>query len=310
VSEFKVSVIIPVYNAEKYLKKAIESALSQNETGEVVVVEDKSPDNSLKIAKQMSSNDSRISVYQHLDKQNHGAGASRNLGIIKAKFDYISFLDADDYYLPNRFKMDKHLFDKDEYIDGVYNALGTDYYEEVGNAMIPQKFITTIRKEVDPEDLFFELVNTKNGWIHSNAITVKKHVFEKAGVFDHTLEIGEDSDLWIRVSATCKLVGGEIHEPVAMRGVHLQNRINDVKRVHHYRPILFSKLLNWAVEKKLPMDKTRILWKSYYQTNIDHIKRGIIRRFADAIIQGYRYPFLLGYSEYYKTFPFISRFIS
>src|SRR4051812_37519090 len=128
-SDFKVSVVIPVYNAEKYIKAAVNSALMQEEVGEVILVEDKSPDNSLSVCKGLEMQDSRVHLYQHPDKQNHGAGASRNLGITLAKLDYIAFLDADDYFLPNRFKKDKTLFEKDPSIDAVYSAIGTHYYE-------------------------------------------------------------------------------------------------------------------------------------------------------------------------------------
>src|SRR5690349_17274444 len=96
--DFKVSVVIPVYNAEKYIRKAVESALMQPEVGEVIAVEDKSPDNSLHLLTEWAKTEPRLKVYQHPDKQNHGAGVSRNQGILNSKFDYIAFLDADDYY--------------------------------------------------------------------------------------------------------------------------------------------------------------------------------------------------------------------
>jgi glycosyltransferase involved in cell wall biosynthesis len=307
--KFKVSVIIPVYNAEKYIKAAIESALLQNEVGEVIVVEDKSPDNSLQICVDMALKNTRIRLYQHPDKQNHGAGASRNVGIMNARFDYIAFLDADDYYLKDRFKKDKELFSEFQYIDGVYNALGTDYYEEVENAMIPKRFITTITKNIEPKDLFSTLVRGESGWIHSNSITVKKSVFDKMDLFDTYVDLVEDALMWIKVSSICNLMGGEIVHPVAMRGVHLQNRINNTAILHHNKTIMFSKLLEWAIEKKLPLDKRRLLWSVYYQTNVNNLSRNRIKRLASAIIEFYRYPFLLGYSEYYKIIPFLTRII-
>ena len=64
--DFKVSVIIPVYNAEKYIRKAVESALMQQETGEVILVEDKSLDNAFIICKQLvDENPDRVRLFRH-----------------------------------------------------------------------------------------------------------------------------------------------------------------------------------------------------------------------------------------------------
>jgi len=103
----KVSVVIPAYNAEKLIIKAVESALQFKEVDEVLLVEDGSSDNTLDICKQLGNEYHKVKVYHHLNGINKGAGASRNLGIKKAANDYIAFLDADDYFLPNRFDAEK-----------------------------------------------------------------------------------------------------------------------------------------------------------------------------------------------------------
>jgi glycosyltransferase involved in cell wall biosynthesis len=77
----KISVITPVYNAEKFIAKAVESALQFDEVFEVILVEDGSPDNALEICKNLSEKHDRVKLYQHDDKKNHGAGASRNLAL-------------------------------------------------------------------------------------------------------------------------------------------------------------------------------------------------------------------------------------
>ena len=87
----RVSVIIPVYNAESYLRKAIESAVYLEEVGEVILIEDRSPDNALVLAKQLEQEFGKVKLFQHPDKKNHGAGASRNLGIQKASCAHIAF---------------------------------------------------------------------------------------------------------------------------------------------------------------------------------------------------------------------------
>src|SRR5687767_10956534 len=106
----KISVIIPVYNAEKYVTQAVESALQFEEVYEVILIEDKSPDNALEVCRQLAEKNDRVKLFQHPDKGNHGAGPTRNLGLENATGDFIAFLDADDYYLPNRFDAEKELF--------------------------------------------------------------------------------------------------------------------------------------------------------------------------------------------------------
>ena len=90
----KVSVIVPVYNTEKYLKKCIDSLLKQNfEDYEIIVINDLSPGNAEEIIK--SYNDKKIVYIKN--KTNKGIGYNRNLGIKKAKGEYICFIDSDDY---------------------------------------------------------------------------------------------------------------------------------------------------------------------------------------------------------------------
>jgi glycosyltransferase involved in cell wall biosynthesis len=67
--------------------------------------------------------------YFSTGQRNHGAGATRNLGIEKASQNFIAFLDADDYYLPNRFDAEKELFKNSE-IDGIFGAIGVEYLTE------------------------------------------------------------------------------------------------------------------------------------------------------------------------------------
>lgn len=92
----QVSVIIPVYNAEKYLSKCLESVMSQTlQEIEIICVDDGSSDRSLEILKECQEKDGRIKV---IAQQNAGAGAARNRGLREASGEYLSFLDADDFF--------------------------------------------------------------------------------------------------------------------------------------------------------------------------------------------------------------------
>jgi glycosyltransferase involved in cell wall biosynthesis len=100
----KISVIIPMYNVASYLKKCLESVYQQNfqeDDFEVILVDDESPDNSLTIAKKLTKDYANTKI---ISQKNKGLGGARNTGIEIATGEYILFLDADDWYLPNTLK--------------------------------------------------------------------------------------------------------------------------------------------------------------------------------------------------------------
>ena len=91
----KISVIVPVYNVEKYLKKCLNSLINQTLNDiEIICVDDGSTDSSIEILKEFELKDDRIIV---ISQKNEGAATSRNKGINLAKGEYISFVDSDDW---------------------------------------------------------------------------------------------------------------------------------------------------------------------------------------------------------------------
>lgn len=97
-----ISIIIPVYNAEQYLNRCIDSVLSQSyQFKELILVDDGSQDKSGTICDAYAMNDNRIKVFHNSNK---GASAARNFGLNKATGEYISFLDSDDWIEPDYYK--------------------------------------------------------------------------------------------------------------------------------------------------------------------------------------------------------------
>lgn len=91
----KVSIIIPVYNTEKYIRKCLESAINQTLTDiEIICINDGSTDNSLSILYEYAAKDSRIRVFT---KANEGVAKARNLGLRHARGEYVGFIDSDDF---------------------------------------------------------------------------------------------------------------------------------------------------------------------------------------------------------------------
>ena len=95
----KVSIIVPVYKAEPYIRKCIDSILSQTFTNfELLLIDDGSPDNCGKICDEYAELDARVHVFH---KENCGVSAARNLGLDHAKGDYVCFIDSDDWIDPD-----------------------------------------------------------------------------------------------------------------------------------------------------------------------------------------------------------------
>ena len=101
-SELKISVVVPVYNCEKYIERAIESVIKQTyDNWELIIVNDGSKDSSLQIAQKFAGKDARIKV---IDRENRGVSVARNIGIDEASGDLLMFLDADDWFEEKAFE--------------------------------------------------------------------------------------------------------------------------------------------------------------------------------------------------------------
>ena len=97
-----ISVIVPVYNVEKYLPKCLDSLLAQTwQELEIIVVDDGSPDNSWDIMQEYARRDSRV---RPIRQKNGGLSAARNAGVEAARGEWIGFLDSDDYVAPEMYE--------------------------------------------------------------------------------------------------------------------------------------------------------------------------------------------------------------
>lgn len=261
----KISVIIPVYNAEKYITQAVESALQFEEVDEIILVEDQSPDKALEVCENLAKTHPRVKLFQHADKGNHGAGASRNLGIENATGDFIAFLDADDYYLPNRFDAEKKLFKNSE-VEGVYGALGVHYYTEKAKEQNFSVFgdrLTTVYKNHSPTEVFRGQLgmNGSFGLFSIDALTIRKSAMDAklSPLMKTHLRLHQDTEFLFRLSYYLNLFPGILDQAVAIRGVHESNRITKVDtgkvKPSISKVLLWKEIKDWAEnEKNFPAD--------------------------------------------------------
>lgn len=218
-----ISIIIPVYNAALYIEKAITSALQQPEVLEVLIVNDGSTDGSDEILQSIASTTTRVTLLFHPQRINKGRSASRNLGLQHARGTYIAFLDADDYYLENRFSGDLPIFESQLDCDGVYNAIGVHFYRDATLEQQQELALYTITERIKPQDLFENLLLGGKGHFSIDGLTLKRSLIDKVGFFNTHLVVGEDTDYMWRMALVANLYAGTIENPVAIRGVHDAN---------------------------------------------------------------------------------------
>jgi glycosyltransferase involved in cell wall biosynthesis len=258
----QISVIIPVYNAAKFIEAAVASCLQFEEVREVVLVDDAGPDNSLEVCQAMAAREPRVKLFRHPGHVNKGAAESRNLGILNSSSELLAFLDADDFFLPERFDAERRIFREHPDADGVYGAIGPHYYDEAGRALFNRTFtheITTVRKRVPPEKLFEGLSGGIGDFGHFSldALTVKRSVVMGLGrLMRKEIHLHEDTDITMRLAWHARLYAGSIDRPVTMRGVHAENRITQNDRLAHTQHMLYKCLWEWAVEVGVDADAT------------------------------------------------------
>lgn len=305
---FLISVIIPAYNSELYIQKAIDSVLEQPEDIEIIIVDDGSIDKTLSICKEMANENVNINIVQHLDKKNHGRSASRNLGIKNANGLYIAFLDADDYYLPNRFVNDIKILEGEKSIDGVYNAISAHFYRDFTSKEKSKLQLTTLREVIQPEKLFESMGPIGHfGYFSGIGLTVKRCIFEKTGFFNELLAVAEDTELWIKMTLIASLKSGIIDKPIAMRGVHDNNssfKDDDLYRINNL--IMYESLLNWSFEKNILINRIDLIWKKIWINRALNNKRLNSDLFF-WIRSVVNHPSLLLLKRVYKTFPVFKR---
>lgn len=284
----KVSVIIPVYNAERYLRRSVESAVLLEEVLEVILIEDRSPDNAYEICQRLSEEYSKVRLLRHPGGENRGAGASRNLGMRESRGEYLAFLDADDYYLPQRFESAVRVLTGDPACDGTYAPVATRFEEEelqfFGKNMSKSegdKQITFVKCTTDPARLFDHLVSRKCGSFHTNGITFRRSLLKKTGIFNEDLRLHQDMDLWYRMAFHGRLVAVSEQEPVAVRVVHQENRIHTIN--HESLARFYESVFNYFKKYKVSREARRQIFLDhvFYYPRRKYAKANVVLRYAE-----------------------------
>lgn len=191
------SIIIPVYNGEKFIEKAIESVFNQTMSDwELIIVNDGSSDNTLSVLEKYKDNEK----IQIISQENSGVSVARNTGVKNSKGDYIAFLDADDVWHKNHLDVMKTLAEK--YPDA--GLIGTFTRVELVNGDIISEceYFKDKKEEVYLDDFFKEYHKDKSAKMFTVITTVvSKEAFLKSGGFPVGCKIGEDLELSLVIAA-------------------------------------------------------------------------------------------------------------
>jgi len=194
----KITVVVPLYNKEEYVARALGSVLNQPFFDfELVVVDDGSTDAGATVVKRFS--DPRIRL---ITQQNQGVSAARNRGVAEARAEYVAFLDADDAYLPkslNTFWTLRQSFPNGRFFASAFEVISPDGGKRV------RKLGFDDDRHVNLMDYLECCVHTGSP-IHPSAMMVHKPLLEKVGLFPVGQKRGEDLDTWVRLLMETPLV--------------------------------------------------------------------------------------------------------
>ena len=183
----EISVIIPTYNRCDLLKRAINSVIKQTITPkEIIIVDNGSTDQTYQMVSSL------FPEINYFIEQKRGVSAARNKGILASKSKWIAFLDSDDAWKPTKLEkqMEFSVFNKDK-----YRIIHTDeiWYRN-------KKFLNQLKKHKKSGGNIFKN-SLQLCCISPSSVVLKKQIFEEYGLFDENLEVCEDYDMWIRITA-------------------------------------------------------------------------------------------------------------
>ena len=184
-----VSIIIPAYNAEKYIRGSIKTILEQTYNNfEIIVIDDGSVDNTAQIIKDEYKDDARIKL---ISQKNGGVAVARNHGIKMARGEYIAFLDPDDYYLPAKIEREVEFLQSHPEFDVVYCKM-KHFYDDNIDVLYQHK------GEMPSGQVFENLLDRFFGQL--NTVLIPKRIFEKIGMFDENFRDSEEWDMFLRIA--------------------------------------------------------------------------------------------------------------
>ncbi|MBK9122946.1 MAG: glycosyltransferase [Chloroflexi bacterium] len=194
----RISIVIPAYNARSTIADAVDSCLAQTFPDfEIIVVDDGSSDGTADLLAERYADEPRLRVIR---QENAGVSAARNAGIAAARGEFIHFLDADDNLLPQKLEASLAIVDGDPTVGVVYGP--GQPVEDDGRTPIPMTYPELPSGDVLKEWLAGVMANGTFGVTPS--VMVRRSLFDTVGLFSPIPTPTEDWDMWIRLAAVTR----------------------------------------------------------------------------------------------------------
>ena len=203
-----ISVIIPAYNSEKYIKRCLDSVLGQTrQADEIILVDDGSTDGTAQIIKGYGEK------VKYIYQENAGSGAARNKGIETALCEWIAFLDSDDQWLDKKLQVQIEHLQRNPDLMWSYGNFYRAFGEEKNLAHKDEK----IKRHLTSQERFADYLTAYSNGLYTwtGTLIVKREVFDKLGLFRTDYPSGQDTDMWFRIAFDRPQVG-YVNQPLAV----------------------------------------------------------------------------------------------
>jgi glycosyltransferase involved in cell wall biosynthesis len=299
-----VSVVIPCFNASRYIATAIRSVLAQRwDELEIIVVDDGSTDGSADL---VAANFPEVRLIR---QANQGVATARNVGMAAARGAWIAFLDADDIWLPGKLAAQADALRGDAAARMVYTAWQVWAGETPGPGAAE---VDALLAGADDATRWAG----PSGWIYpdllldcalwTSTVVTHRSVFDEVGVFDPGLRIGEDYDLWLRASRVTRIA--RVNRPCALYRSHAAS-ITRSAPLENYRSIVVSRAIaRWGYghEPAGTAVRTRVrraLARSWSDFAVSNLDAGQIARAKHGALMSLRIDptFAVGWKVLLKT---------
>lgn len=276
-----VSIIIPTYNREKLLPRAIDSVKEQTyKKWELLLVDDGSTDNTKGLVENYIKKDRRIKYLVNTRKK--GPAGARNTGILAAKGDYIAFLDSDDEWMPEKLKIYLNYFEKNPEIDTFCsNDVMIKPEEEIERSNVYDP------PAMSKEKIFEYVIKKGDFFAQTSSMMVKRKVFNSVGLFDENLMRCEDIDLYLRINEKFKWsyikkpLSRQCWLPERMANYQEERKMMGNQQLHSYYLMLMLKNLH----HKIRLDKNQ---KSLVKIKLKETKKKVSEYFFNQGYFGFR----------------------
>jgi glycosyltransferase involved in cell wall biosynthesis len=276
----KFDILIPAYNAEKFLRQALDSVIAQTyQDWRILLVNDGSKDGTEQIAQEYAE---RLGPkMRYIYQENRGLPAARNTGILNSDGELLALLDADDEWMPNRLEDSIKPFEESQEVGLSYGLL---HHIDPDGAII-QTFVTPSKHA---EGWLAPYIYMRSVSLPCPTVTFRRRAVEEVGLFDETMRASEDRDMWLRIALRYKVA--VVRTIIGRYRISPQAMTTDPVRMFDAQMLFLNK--HYGVAGCGPLQRRVALSRIYRQYGEAWATQGNVSRALRTSLKGVlQYPF-------------------